>query len=124
MPSGSGERKAVTPMNKTCKDCIHLKVCEDIDDGIQMCYTGYKGCENFKDKDRFIELPCAVGDTVWFKRNGIIIETYVEKIVLKHRGLYLKLECNAVYETTVNSIGKTVFLTKEGAEKALKGVAE
>ena len=49
-------------MNKTCADCIHLKVCEDIDDGIQMCYTGYKGCENFKDKDRFIELPCAAGE--------------------------------------------------------------
>ena len=43
-------------MNKTCKDCIHLKVCEDIDDGIQMCYAGYKGCENFKDKNRFVEV--------------------------------------------------------------------
>lgn len=67
--------------------------------------------------------PCKVGDTVWFIRNDIkseIIETNVEKVVLKHGGLYIKLGCNAMYETTCNSIGKTVFLTKEEAEQALK----
>ena len=67
--------------------------------------------------------PCKVGDMVWFIRKDIkseIIETNVEKVVLKHGGLYIKLGCNAMYETTCNSIGKTVFLTKEEAERALK----
>lgn len=63
--------------------------------------------------------PCKVGQTVWFIRNGKIIETEVEKIVLKNKGLYLKLGCNAMYETSCNSIGKTVFLTREEAEKSL-----
>ena len=63
--------------------------------------------------------PVSVGQTVWFVRNEKIIETKVEKIVLKSKGLYLKLGCNAMYETSCNSIGKTVFLTKEEAEKAL-----
>jgi hypothetical protein len=68
--------------------------------------------------------PCKVGDTVWFIRNGKIIETTVDKIVLKHRGLHLKLSCNGMYETSCNSIGKTVFLSREEAEAALKGGTE
>ena len=63
---------------------------------------------------------CKVRQTVWFIRNKEIIETCVEKIILKHGGLYIKLCCNSMYETTCNSIRKTVFLTREEAEKALK----
>ena len=66
--------------------------------------------------------PCKVGQMVWFIRDNIkleIIETLVDKIVLKHGGLYIKLGCNSTYETTCRSIGKTVFLTKEEAERAL-----
>lgn len=67
--------------------------------------------------------PVRVGQTVWFVRGSKrerFIETDIEKIVLKQGGLYMKLSCNAMYETSCNSIGKTVFLTKEEAEKALK----
>lgn len=64
--------------------------------------------------------PCNVGDVVYFIRDKKIIETKVDKIVLKHRGLHLKLSCNSAYETSCNSIGKTVFLSQEEAEKALK----
>lgn len=67
-----------------------------------------------------IVLPCKVGQTVWFIRDEKIIETKVEKIVLKNKGVYLKLGCNAMYETSCNSIDKTVFLTKEEAEQKLK----
>ncbi len=63
--------------------------------------------------------PCKVGQTVWFIRNGKIEETKVEKIVLKEGGLYLKLSCNSVYETTCRRIGKTVFFNKKDAEEIL-----
>ena len=72
-----------------------------------------------------VELPCNPGDTVWFIRNlgqrdfEDLIETKVEKIVIKSSGIYLKLACNAMYETSCNSIGKTVFFEKEKAEKKL-----
>ena len=68
--------------------------------------------------------PCKVGEIVWLIRNGKIEETTVEKVVLKDGGLYLKLLCNSFYETTCRSIGKTVFLTKEEAEKALEERSE
>ena len=60
--------------------------------------------------------PCKV----YFIRDKKIIETKVDKIVLKYRGLHLKLNCNSAYETSCNSIGKTVFFSQEEAEKALK----
>jgi hypothetical protein len=64
--------------------------------------------------------PCKLGDRVWFiQSRGKIAETNVEKIVLKGKGIYIKLACNAMYETSCNSIGKTVFFTQEEAEKAL-----
>ena len=63
--------------------------------------------------------PCKVGQIVWLVRDGKIEETTVEKSVLKDKGLYLKLLCNSFYETTCRSIGKTVFLNREEAEKAL-----
>lgn len=74
--------------------------------------------------------PCKVGDIVWFVRNigdksrEKITETSIEKVVLKKTGLYIKLDCNSMYETSCNSIGKTVFLTKSQAEEALKNEQE
>lgn len=114
---------------RTCKDCIHDGVCwkqkELLDE--REFEEEQECCE---EASRFIEVPCKVGDTVWFIRNigdksrEKITETSIEKIVMKKTGLYIKLDCNAVYETSCNSIGKTVFLTKEEAEKALKERSE
>ena len=69
-----------------------------------------------------IETKFDIGDEVWFvpdnRNRRSIIETTVEKLVLKSGGIYMKLSCNAMYETSCRSIGKTVFLTREEAEAA------
>lgn len=70
-----------------------------------------------------IEIPCEIGTRVWFlkdRNKKEVIQTTVEKIVLKSSGLYLKLACNAMYETSCRSIGKTIFFSEEAAEKALE----
>ena len=71
-----------------------------------------------------IELPCKVGDTVYevFKehRPPFIKETTIEKIVITAKGLRLRLARNSFYETAISSLGKTVFFTREEAEKKLK----
>lgn len=76
---------------------------------------------------RLVVLPCKAGDAVFFIRPGDrrpeITETTIEKMVVKSWGIYMKLACNAMYETSCRSIGKSVFLTREEAEKALKGGA-
>ena len=81
-----------------------------------------KSYETFADHllaNGVIVQPVKVGQMVWFIRHNDIIETCIEKIIIKHGGLYIKLWCNSAYETTCRSIGKTVFLTKEEALQAL-----
>ena len=102
-----------------CKDCIHYEVCEDFYDSYTLDLI-HGSCINFDEKSEYMHLPCKVGDSCWFIRNNKIIKTTIEKIVLKEKGLYLKLSCNSLYETTCISIGKTVFFTYEEAEKVLK----
>ena len=64
-----------------------------------------------------IVLPCRIGDVVW-DRNGeshkvISIEWYSEKV--------MHLHCeHHTFSVGKRSIGRTVFLTREEAEKALK----
>lgn len=46
---------------KTCRDCIHYDICLG---AFGDCL--YKICDSFKDKSRFIELPCSIGDyCIW-----------------------------------------------------------
>lgn len=115
------------------KECEAIRQCEN-------CVGFGKGSEcinyhiaTYLLNNSVIVPPCKVGQTVWFVRNlgdksrEKVIETTIEKIVLKSNGLFIKLACNAMYETACNSIGKTVFLTREEAEQALaktKGGAE
>lgn len=60
-----------------CKDCIHYEACKDKFAGLyKICVDEPEKhlelnsnvenvCSHFKDKSRFIELPCKVGDTVY-----------------------------------------------------------
>lgn len=100
----------------TCNNCIHQTACFDWCRGF-----GQEAelCEHYSDKSEWFHLPCEVGETVFFLRDKNIIETSVEKFIFKGKGCYIKLKCNAMYETSCNSIGKTVFFTKESAKKAL-----
>lgn len=66
--------------------------------------------------------PVAVGQTVWFVRNGKVIETSIDKVVVKHGGLYFKMRCNGMYETAVSAIGKTVFLSQSTCGETGKGI--
>lgn len=88
----------------TCKDCIHNEMCygTHTDDSPTCC--------DFKDKSRYIELPCKVGDTVYQTDGLRIYESKIRKVI---------------YDTDFISfderaIGKSVFITREKAEKALK----
>jgi hypothetical protein len=48
---------------KDCKDCIHEDYCYP---GIYASFVAAAvTCDRFKDKSRFVELPCQVGDTYY-----------------------------------------------------------
>ena len=118
----------------TCKDCLHYDVCavKRKMNTIKVYINGKsvttdfiesvveKRCKHFKDKSRFIVLPCKVGDTIY--RCG-----YPSKKVYEWEIEHVKLYLDEIVfvddsdnEFTAEDIGKTVFLTREEAEKALK----
>ena len=45
----------------TCKDCIHYDVCVG-----RVAVGSDKICSYFKDKSRIIELPCGIGDNIFY----------------------------------------------------------
>lgn len=76
------------------------------------------------EKGTLMFLPCKVGDTIYevFKnhRPPFIQQTTIEKIIITRKGLRLKLERNSIYETSITAWEKTLFPTKEAAEKAFE----
>jgi hypothetical protein len=108
----------------TCKDCLHYEAC---DEQKKINYKLSKSvCKRFKDKSRFIELPCRVGDVVYditlgnAKKQKVIsiavLKSSVTNSLFIHCGNYR----NAILTHGLTDFGKTVFLSREEAEKALK----
>lgn len=59
----------------TCKDCVHYEACKMIllsaypdvtEVEIKQTVNNSTECDQFKDKARFVELPCKVRDTVYY----------------------------------------------------------
>ena len=85
--------------------------------------------------DGWIRPPCKVGDVVYYVSDSpinlsvqanTIYEAHVSRIVTTIYGTTLVIQIHNSYGCTeipdVNDFGKTVFLTREEAEKALQGV--
>ncbi len=124
----------------TCKDCIHYDVCKRIDDKMEfknmsLNETIQEMCKDFKDKSKYIELPCKVGDTVYVIKNNKICAkdiVYYNKIhsrVAEQNEEYWhcvdkdRISINVITFYPEN-IGQTVFLTKSEAEQKLKELQE
>ena len=104
--------------------------------------------KKLEEQGLLLQLPCALGDTVWFigskcdrckedecygcpynlngdKRNErFLYEMTVEQFRVRNSAIYL-VDTDAIFASSeisfnVNRIGKTVFLSKEAAVQALK----
>ena len=117
----------------SCKECLYGDVCFTVLDSMQ--------CQHFKDRSRFVELPCKVGDSYfeiaqrctekgWYDEPH---RTYLsdcefcdadepcdkEYFIEEHR--FTKLSSIALFmERAAHFVKNNVFLTKEQAEQALK----
>ena len=89
----------------TCADCIHYEVCSDYFDATIECGST---CSFWKDRSRFMELPCA-GDKVY---EICCINPWGDCVI----GEVDKNDTDFDSEL----LGKRFFLTPEEAEKALK----
>lgn len=62
----------------TCKDCVHFDICIAHIDNSEA-----NRCLSFKDKSRFIELPCKVGDKVYFVYRGKMFQHKIKELVIQ-----------------------------------------
>ena len=121
-----------------CKDCAHVEVCRYYTNelakanGIPLKVEEIEGllecddCEDYKDRSRFVELPCKVGDTVYVIEDIAgkekIIQDSVETIGIGYYadGIEIYQFDGIKTDGYFSDFGKTVFLTRKAAEQALK----
>ena len=73
---------------------------------------------------RVVVLPCKVGDTVYWVHGAVITECKVHRIQKNRNGLYICLKSkksHGAFRTDL-CFGKSIFLTREEAEKALEAM--
>lgn len=106
----------------TCKDCIHYGLCETKGNA-EIFVRGIENiCGYFKDKSKYIELPCKVGDKVYvicYKRN---VQPYIRVETVLHMN-YLQGESLALWQIHTEYAAynaKDVIYSKSEAEQKLK----
>lgn len=121
----------------TCKDCLHYEACKGTYYTAKGCdnialydFDGEmyadSGCEDFTDRSEWVHLPCNIGDVLFRTipwRNTIdecIVSSLTQKADKTWKIRLTSGIFRTTFEITTNDIGKTVFLTREEAEKALE----
>ena len=107
-----------------CKECIHNEVCSRLISPSEFIKLNSMAddCNMFSDKSSYLKLPCRVGDTVYFIKStfSFLPTPKAEKVsnirIVKYDMIF-RTENRAFNDV---AIGKTVFLTREEAEQALK----
>ena len=100
----------------TCEDCIHFVVCDEVPT------KSADVCDFFKDRSRFVELPCKVGDTVYF----VLRSFYGKTRINPEKVCYFTIDDNElrIHTTagyfTEHDMNGGAFFTREEAEQALK----
>lgn len=111
----------------SCDKCFHYGICPTWDSWNDKPYAdGYSdGCQkysNFKDKSLIIELPCEVG-TELFLSDYLMAHHRLKEYKFIGTRVVMVIECFEFRRTCRRFLdehfGKTVFLTREDAEKAM-----
>lgn len=99
----------------TCKDCYHFDACVDklgttkFYDNVIAADNVEKLCPTSKANSLVLELPCEIGKTV-----------FIIGCKYRHGRMELWINTGKFKLSDIPKLGKTVFLTREAAEQALK----
>ena len=113
---------------ETREDCSLYKVCSE-----RQIFEKLQRYEDLEEQGRLITLPCKIGDTVYYINThnrlslfkNTVYEAKVARFVTTRYGTSIVIQIRNEYGCTElyseDNYNKTVFLTKEEAEAALKG---
>lgn len=115
----------------TCENCFNYENCKRLEKllhrNIACLEEADIDCEDFEDRSDWVKLPCKAGDTLYEPTNrGDISEYEVVAVRVEFFSTFIewkikeKIVWRYVDEINSDEIGKTVFLTREEAERALK----
>ena len=101
-----------------CKDCLYNKNCQFL---LKHRNGEMVLCTSFEDKSEWVHLPCKVGDVIYcyepcFDADHTPKLKVVEKEIVELKTIATVFGLNF----DINNVGKTVFLTREEAKKALE----
>ena len=94
-----------------CKNCIEHSNCEAECNAINICIKKLSAYETAEEEGRLVVLPCKVGD--------IVYKIMCQRDNFDDRPYRIITSVNFRLDMA-DDIGKTVFLTREEAEKELK----
>ena len=103
-----------------CIDCLHYNICT-----FGKCDI-ISGCPFYTDRSEWVHLPCNIGKKFFrtIPWRNIVDECVVSSLTKKADKTWKIRLTSSVFRTTfeitINDIGKTVFLTREEAEKTLE----
>ena len=109
-----------------CENCLYDKNCQFL---LKHKNKEVEGCTAFEDKSEWVHLPCKVFDDVYLIHNGAIEKCIVEGIHYTKKSSYVRLRpyhqdylgnWSKYFTPSLHSFLKTIFPTREEAEKALK----
>lgn len=108
------EPEEVLPKGKACEIALNLMRLAGLE---SLCSYDHLRELAEADKDgRVVVLPCKVGDVLYAAESATVIPLHVMEVAIY---LALEGEDGGDYER-ISNIGKTVFLTREEAEKAME----
>ena len=109
-----------------CTNCLSEKVCRYNDAHHLSCKKDYV-CPLFTDRSEWVHLPCKVGDKLYeITSRKTISEYQVTAIHIELFGIFVDWKITQgfvdryISDMPAGEIGKTVFFTREEAEKVLK----
>ena len=122
-----------------CKDCLHVDVCcsdlSTADNKCKLATPDFKllkniecdECQHFKDRSRFVELPCVAGEYVYVIEPifGKSIEHTISRRKIKSIEPHAEIKFYGGWiHDCLSGFGRYIFSTCEEAEQALKARSE
>ena len=102
----------------TCENCLYNKNCQFL---LKHKNGEVEGCTDFEDKSEWVHLPCKVGDVVYCFEPFFDADHHPKLKVVEKEIIELKTIATVFgLNFDIDRIGKTVFLTHEEAERALR----
>ena len=116
------EPEEVLPKDKADEIALKLMRLADLE---SLCnYTRLRDLAEADKDGRVVVLPCKVGDTLFRVFDGNISEHEVQNMKYFARQRRLGIDMTPFFPDAEKFIGKTVFLTREEAEKALEATKD